>query len=220
MKKGIIFCYLSSTLLVLSLIFSTNFDLSAASPNATENNSGNCNLNEVGTNIGAIPSNSKVISGSVKSNSDFIISLDDKLGNPYANLKYNSITQTYSLIWLPVAPQQKTNENPLPQSKRNLSEKDKLLIAHYINDYKGSSNKFQVFPNPATKTISLDLNNYIGKNIKLIVSNIEGKEIINKEIENLGENLLNLNLETYPKGVYFISIFNGSNTVTKKIIVE
>jgi len=257
MKRSCIFRQLSSTLVVLFVIFITNNYLFAALPKEAETTRGNCDegdpvdtywftftdtdgdgewdwisgrkcdgtlenraLNEDGTSFGTISGNSSVMSGSVTANSNFTIRLNDNNGNPLAHLIYNSVTQTYTLFWLPAAPQQQPIENNLPPINQNLDEKDKLQIAHFINEYKGSPKKFKVYPNPSTKSVSLDLNNYIGKNIEILISNIEGKEIIRKEYENLSENLILLNFDTYPKGIYFISVFSGTNSVTQKIIIE
>lgn len=75
----------------------------------------------------------------------------------------------------------------------------------------------RIFPNPSTnKMVSVDLGaNY---NCTLSVYNIIGKEIRKVEAKNGGKTLLDLTeLEA---GNYFVKINNGSDVITRKIVLE
>jgi len=91
----------------------------------------------------------------------------------------------------------------------------------YIFNYSSSlsidkntfSNDFSLYPNPTTGLVTIN-----HKNAKHItISDINGRIIISKEIEN---NKVEVNLSDYNKGIYFVTISNDKSTTTKKILKQ
>jgi hypothetical protein len=74
---------------------------------------------------------------------------------------------------------------------------------------------FTIYPNPAKTTVGVynikDAN-------KLVVTNLLGQQVI--VMENLNTNKVTLNIDDLTKGLYMISLFNGTQVTTKKFMVE
>ncbi len=71
----------------------------------------------------------------------------------------------------------------------------------------------QIFPNPSSGIINLR-----GFDIKsIIVYNVLGELVCKKRI-NAIETEIDLNI--YPKGIYFIEIHNGVSKIVKKVVHE
>jgi Secretion system C-terminal sorting domain len=75
---------------------------------------------------------------------------------------------------------------------------------------------FKIFPNPsADGIVTLDLGNYSSSLIS--VRNVLGDIVFSK---NLSSKVSNLDLSVLKNGCYFITINNGKETITKKIIIN
>ena len=73
-----------------------------------------------------------------------------------------------------------------------------------------------IFPNPATNYISIDRSNFSTENIRLRISDISGKEVL--QISNLSSTPIDIShLAT---GLYFVTITDGKQKTTKKLIIE
>tara|TARA_B100000809_G_scaffold265853_1_gene326069 strand:- start:19468 stop:21543 length:2076 start_codon:yes stop_codon:yes gene_type:complete len=70
----------------------------------------------------------------------------------------------------------------------------------------------KIYPNPVTSVLTLSLESKLeNSNIKLSVYNAQGKLILNQNnILDKGINNIQLNMENYSQGMYFISIEHGS----------
>lgn len=77
-----------------------------------------------------------------------------------------------------------------------------------LNDI--SSTNLSIYPNPAT-----DIVNVIGaqNSSKIIISNVLGQKAI-----EVSPKTNSINIESLKPGVYFLTIFNGNKTSTKKLI--
>jgi len=75
-------------------------------------------------------------------------------------------------------------------------------------------NKFSIFPNPTTGI--LNINSKDNNKFSLILFNSIGKKI--EETQSIQH--LQLNINNYPAGIYFIQIQTGNNLITKKIIKQ
>jgi hypothetical protein len=73
-----------------------------------------------------------------------------------------------------------------------------------------------IYPNPATEELNVKLNNP-GITSSISIVNMLGKSLYTIESN---EQLLNINLAAYSKGIYFITISNGNGTTTSKFIKE
>jgi hypothetical protein len=70
-----------------------------------------------------------------------------------------------------------------------------------------------VFPNPTTNFISIDLSEF--KNSKISILNINGKTVVT---QNQTKEIEKIDLYYLPKGVYFIEIKDDENTYFEKVI--
>lgn len=165
---------------------------------------------------------SNVISGDIVSGSSFIIELLDGYNNEVAHLIFNHTTQSYSLNWLPITP---GINNPSRSSNREneenrLSEKDLSLINKMIKIYKGNDFDFQLYPNPSNNLLKIKTKNFKPNTYNVVISNLDGNTQLNQDY-NFGDNeLLEINIGTLSNGVYIISIYTESQTISKKFVVE
>ena len=95
---------------------------------------------------------------------------------------------------------------------------DTTIQVTWLNDNTTSTesilfdNKINIYPNPSNGYFSIE-----GDNIKKIeIINIDGKIVISR-VTNL--DLIEMNLSTKPKGVYFVKIITNNGVITKNIVV-
>jgi hypothetical protein len=82
-------------------------------------------------------------------------------------------------------------------------------------------NTFNTYPNPVVSTIYFTLDMGNEKNVNIRLYDIFGRKVktlLNRQIEQ-GNHTLEFDASDLSQGVYFIRINNGSNHITKKIIV-
>jgi hypothetical protein len=79
-----------------------------------------------------------------------------------------------------------------------------------------NTTSFNVYPNPSKGQFNINLSNNKADNVNLIVRNLVGKTIINRNVKVAGQQLETISLTDYSKGVYFLTIENK----TVKLIVE
>ncbi len=91
-----------------------------------------------------------------------------------------------------------------------------------INTINKNVASMSLFPNPAKENTTLKINSLKTTDIQISVYNMLG-EVIESEKSSLtaGENEVKLNTKDYPKGVYFVTVPDGSNSViTKKLVIN
>ena len=78
-----------------------------------------------------------------------------------------------------------------------------------------------IFPNPTSDIININLFSSISQKIKLNIKSIVGQKIFHKELNDfIGEFSLALDLQKYPKGIYIFSIENNNIFQNYKIILK
>ena len=87
-----------------------------------------------------------------------------------------------------------------------------------------SSDKFyvdKIYPVPANEMVTLDLFSGKDKNIKIEVSDLAGRQLLNQN-QNLhqGVNSINLYLDNLENGNYIISISDQEKVIRTKLIKE
>jgi len=96
-----------------------------------------------------------------------------------------------------------------------------LYTGSFVNEIEGITN-MEVFPNPATEnfTVKLELENNL--NADLSVSNSVGQKVyeINNSELNPGANLFNISTTDFAPGIYTVSMVNGANTLTRKLVIK
>lgn len=74
-------------------------------------------------------------------------------------------------------------------------------------------NNVNVYPNPVTKTLTVDLANL--QNVSVRVLDVNGREVYNN---TLASNTANINAATWQNGVYFVTLINGENKRVIKVV--
>jgi len=77
-----------------------------------------------------------------------------------------------------------------------------------------------VMPNPSTGAFSIIFTLPKHEKINMRIYNYLGQELSSDNFENVSKNVFDVDLSSKPAGVYFIQISNGSEKVTKKIIIS
>jgi hypothetical protein len=75
------------------------------------------------------------------------------------------------------------------------------------------------YPNPAEHLISLRISTATGLNHSILIYNTEGRLV--HKTENFSDKEINLNIEEWKSGVYFIQLKNDKGTVgTEKFVIQ
>ncbi len=74
-------------------------------------------------------------------------------------------------------------------------------------------NNVNVYPNPVTKTLTVDLANL--QNVSVRVLDVNGREVYNN---TLASNTANISAATWQNGVYFVTLINGENKRVIKVV--
>ena len=78
-------------------------------------------------------------------------------------------------------------------------------------------NSLSVFPNPAKGILNIDLAGSVSGDTIFELFDIQGRKVISKVSSN---NFETLNVENLSEGVYMLSIQNGTNKTTKKVLIN
>ncbi|MGJ8548353.1 zinc-dependent metalloprotease [Winogradskyella wichelsiae] len=77
-----------------------------------------------------------------------------------------------------------------------------------------------IYPNPNNGEFNIKFNPRSGENIAIDVYDIRGRSIYNQKFNNIGSFNKTIQLNNAQSGVYLLTIIDGSQKVTKKIIVD
>lgn len=80
------------------------------------------------------------------------------------------------------------------------------------SEVQNSKNNFNIYPNPAQESFKIQAKNGAAKDVKITVSDASGKTV------RSFDNQESYDISSLEKGVYFVTIKNGKNTETQKII--
>jgi hypothetical protein len=98
---------------------------------------------------------------------------------------------------------------------------DQALIATGIDEqYK--EDDLVIFPNPTNNYSYLSFNKNSTSEISISVSDLLRNNIYNENIGfyNLGQNVIKLETNNFPSGIYLVEIISGSSRLNKKLIVS
>jgi hypothetical protein len=95
-------------------------------------------------------------------------------------------------------------------------------IATAVNASGLALNDLQVFPNPATDNITLMFSSNESTDVKITLSDLNGKIIIEEVKEKMlpGSNSIVLQTGLLTPGVYFVQLMSGEESATRKIIIS
>jgi hypothetical protein len=77
-----------------------------------------------------------------------------------------------------------------------------------------------VVPNPSAGEFNLVFTLSKEQSINFKIYNAIGQQVTSEKFENVSHNMININLNTKPDGIYFLEISNGSENVTRKIVIQ
>ncbi|MEO6868087.1 MAG: T9SS type A sorting domain-containing protein [Ginsengibacter sp.] len=80
------------------------------------------------------------------------------------------------------------------------------------------ANSFVVFPNPTTNSVKLNIEAANGVRSEVVVRNAQSNIVERKSV--IGNAQPSFNLRKYGTGIFVIQIINGSNIITKKVLVQ
>lgn len=78
---------------------------------------------------------------------------------------------------------------------------------------------FTVYPNPSNGKFTVKAEGLQQANCKLTICDLLGKEIYTSFIKGQ-QSTADIDLSNFPKGLYFVKVYNGTNSYTQKIIIE
>jgi hypothetical protein len=81
-------------------------------------------------------------------------------------------------------------------------------------------NDFSMFPNPASDIVQIDFSGRKAST-KVFISNLNGQLIYSKNLEDFsGQENLSVQLQSYPAGIYVITIAQNDETFIRKLVIE
>lgn len=78
---------------------------------------------------------------------------------------------------------------------------------------------FEVFPNPASDMINVNLNLEEPSNATIVMSSLEGKILEVKELTNVSTRKMEMNISHLPSGTYILKAYTERGSTTHKVIV-
>ncbi|MBI5540800.1 MAG: T9SS type A sorting domain-containing protein [Bacteroidia bacterium] len=96
---------------------------------------------------------------------------------------------------------------------------DSIYCENWTNIYKKTSEKsITIYPNPAFEKIQINLNDYLAKEIIIKIFNSTGQQLYIDKFEN--QNLMELDVSTFSKGVYMLEILYDNKLENRKLIIK
>lgn len=87
-----------------------------------------------------------------------------------------------------------------------------------VNEF--SQDSFAIFPNPNNGEFTIKLNSNSGNDIEVDVFDIRGRKIFKNSYTNTGDFNETVNLNNVQAGMYLVTVNDGNNKITKRIIVD
>ena len=93
------------------------------------------------------------------------------------------------------------------------------VVALLSNDTFNFEN-FAIYPNPNNGNFTVKFDSGSNSKISIIVNDLQGRKVYEKNYENSGLFSENLQLENTQKGIYLVTIKDGEKQIVKKIVIE
>jgi hypothetical protein len=99
----------------------------------------------------------------------------------------------------------------------------RMILYPFLVDTKdilSDKNKFEVYPNPATNVVTLDIELENMTSVMLArVLNLQGQVMMEKEVDNFKSGNVQLDVSNLVSGNYMIQIFSKDGTKTKQVVI-
>ncbi|WCO01922.1 zinc-dependent metalloprotease [Psychroserpens ponticola] len=89
-----------------------------------------------------------------------------------------------------------------------------------VGEENSSLSDFVIYPNPNKGTFNVVFNNSNSDNVKISVFDIRGRQIFNNIYDGSPTFNQSVSLENAQSGVYLVTVENGTNKVTKRVIID
>ena len=100
-------------------------------------------------------------------------------------------------------------------SKNNVSEQENNIVL--VDD----NHQFIIYPNPANKLLYIHLPTTDSITSESVtITTVSGAFVYKKTFRNISQNLLTIPVAQLSKGVYFVVLQNGNNSITKKKFIR
>jgi len=131
------------------------------------------------------------------------------------NLTYIS-TQTPDTLWV-LFSSSSLDKNPKAGSTLWLDDVS-VTLPTGVNELLGVENDIEIFPNPSAGVFTIHSQLISSEDQFIEVYNMLGAKIHSSTKSKLSAYTIDLSLQ--PKGVYFVKIYRGEKSTTRKIIVQ
>ncbi|MCY7410181.1 MAG: FG-GAP-like repeat-containing protein [Chitinophagales bacterium] len=83
------------------------------------------------------------------------------------------------------------------------------------------TNNFELFPNPSLGLVNIQSDLNVNGKVTVQVVDVAGRKLITQSKEGMkqGEEI-NIDLSSFAKGIYFINVLSGENSIEHKVIIE
>lgn len=86
-----------------------------------------------------------------------------------------------------------------------------------VNNISDVGLQYNIYPNPTSGIVNIDLENCNEKNSKIQIANAIGQIVIS---ENINSKHLSFNMQNFPAGIYIVKIIENGNIITTQKIVK
>ncbi len=90
-------------------------------------------------------------------------------------------------------------------------------IDNYVYEDKTT---MDVYPNPTDGPVMIDLTSGEHEDGRLEIADLLGRKVFVKQFQNITAESMEVDLSTYPRGVYFVNFYSGKEQLTRKLIVQ
>ncbi len=108
---------------------------------------------------------------------------------------------------------QSTFRNTMPYLKLNMA------LSTSVDNTPLPEAAMQLFPNPASSSVNIDLNLEEATNVTITLADISGKVIKFQNIQGVAQHLHTLDISSLPSGTYIVRLATDKGTSTKKLVV-
>ncbi len=96
-----------------------------------------------------------------------------------------------------------------------------MSIVSGIEDIESNVNSLKLYPNPTKGSVNLSFESSVNGESTVLITNLIGQTLLTNSIDIVnGSNDISIDVSGLTSGIYILSVGNGSNKLTKKLIIE